>query len=90
MKTDLDRASRSLTITLPAPIADAAEQMAREENVSISELFRRAVRSLQLQRITLAVEELRPQSSRDAEDEALQDIYRSIKEARREEERKTA
>jgi hypothetical protein len=79
-----------LIIELPEDIAREAERISREENIEVQELFRRALRLFELDRIHRFIEAVRPQASRDEldqqEDARTEEVSALIKAMRRQDE----
>ena len=65
MSTLVATKTRSITLTLPEPLAATAEEMARQERIGLDELFRRALRSYEIEKIQLQIALARPDGAED-------------------------
>jgi predicted transcriptional regulator len=84
-KTVKPRKSRVFTISLPPDVAARAEAIAKQESRTISEVFREALRSWQLERTSKWLEGVRAYAAtRNPKGYTEQDIPRLIQEVRAE------
>jgi hypothetical protein len=83
MSTLVKNGTRTFQIELPESLAHDVEELSRERNLSLDELFQDAIRLLQLDRIHQFMEAERPQSYRDAEDRQMDEVCAMIKEMRK-------
>ncbi len=84
MGTPRTRSSRVFTISFPEPLAQQVEEIAREENQNISELFRQAFRAYKVLAMERRLESLRPPTSLNDPVVTEDDIQAFVDEVREE------
>ena len=78
------RTTRVLSITLPEPMANEARELAKQENRTMSELIREALRQYQRQKRWEAIATLGESTAQAAKVRGETDVVEAIHEFRRE------